>query len=169
MQFAVQIHSTIFIFFLFSFEDPSADTTTTTTATKRFRRQKKLKDGRENPTTAPVQVQPEVQSSSNGSRSTIEVKPASQTADNFSSNNSNDLIQPRVSRHAIELPPLTTVSTPRTMSLDGSDSEDQDRKKDKKKNKHRRKLSQQSLVDAIDDDQDNEKSLSPLPEDNQRS
>ncbi|XP_030830837.1 uncharacterized protein LOC100892278 isoform X2 [Strongylocentrotus purpuratus] len=151
--------------------DPSADTTTTTTATKRFRRQKKLKDGRENPTTAPVQVQPEVQSSSNGSRSTIEVKPASQTADNFSSNNSNDLIQPRVSRHAIELPPLTTVSTPRTMSLDGSDSEDQDRKKDKKKKKHHRKLSQQSLVDAIDkdDDLDNEKSLSPLPEDNYRS
>lgn len=74
-----------------------------------------------------------------------------------------------MSRHAIELPPLTTVSTPRTMSLDGSDSEDQDRKKDKKKKKHRRKLSQQSLVDAIDDDQDNEKSLSPLPEDNQRS
>ncbi|XP_041468851.1 uncharacterized protein LOC121418787 isoform X2 [Lytechinus variegatus] len=151
-------------------EDNNADTATTATTTKRFRRQKKLKEGREARAHTPVQVQPEVQSSANGTTTPIEVKPAKQL-DNFSSNNSNDLFQQRGSRHAIELPPLVTSSTPRTMSLDGSDSDDKDRKKDKRKKKHHRKLSKQALVDAIDkdDDQGDDKSLATLSENNQGS
>ena len=166
----------------------TADDSTTTPPqqAKKFRRIKKPKEGREprepresrdtKSARAPSHVTPELYHKNPPKG--IEVQPAlsNDHETNFSTNNSNELPLTRRSgsRHGIELPPLIApVGTPRGLSLDGSDSEDKERKKEKRKKKHHRKSSQQTLVDAEGGDDDNaegalqdDKSLSPLPEQN---